>query len=385
MKILVVVGAYLPGYKGGGPIRSIANLVERMGDEYTFSIVTLDRDVGESQPYSSIKHGEWQPVGKACVRYLTPQQQSLHHWRTLIQTTEHDVLFLNSHFARPTIKLLFLRYLGKIDSHRVILAPRGEFSPHALALKAYKKRPYLALANRWGLYRDVIWRATSEREAEDIRRQVKSANIQVAFDWASGNFPSVTSTHPIEKHAGKLRVVYLSRIVRIKNLALALRLLAPLQGAVEFDIFGPLEDTQYWQECQHVIRDLPANIRVSYRGSVSPEQVPETLARYHLFFLPTFGEGFGRAILEALSVGSPVLISDQTLWHNLDSHHAGWDVPLSRHTQFHTILQYCVSINQSEFDMWSNGARVFAEQFKCEQEATLPDAYRKLFDCNYNR
>ena len=36
-QVLILAGCYLPGIKGGGPIRTIANLVEVLGDEFEFS------------------------------------------------------------------------------------------------------------------------------------------------------------------------------------------------------------------------------------------------------------------------------------------------------------------------------------------------------------
>ena len=44
--ILSFAGHYLPGYKAGGPIRSIANMVDQLGDEFDFRIVAGDRDLG---------------------------------------------------------------------------------------------------------------------------------------------------------------------------------------------------------------------------------------------------------------------------------------------------------------------------------------------------
>ena len=35
-RMLVITGYYLPGYKAGGPIRTLSNLVERLGDELAF-------------------------------------------------------------------------------------------------------------------------------------------------------------------------------------------------------------------------------------------------------------------------------------------------------------------------------------------------------------
>ena len=42
--ILIIMGRYLPGYKDGGPVRSIKNLTDFLGKEYNFKILTCDRD-----------------------------------------------------------------------------------------------------------------------------------------------------------------------------------------------------------------------------------------------------------------------------------------------------------------------------------------------------
>ena len=57
--ILVFVRHYLPGFRCG-PIRSVANLVSQLGERLDFRIVTLDRDVGESEPYNDLAtDGAW--------------------------------------------------------------------------------------------------------------------------------------------------------------------------------------------------------------------------------------------------------------------------------------------------------------------------------------
>ena len=37
--ILIIMGRYLPGYKDGGPVRSIKNLTDFLGKEYNFKIL----------------------------------------------------------------------------------------------------------------------------------------------------------------------------------------------------------------------------------------------------------------------------------------------------------------------------------------------------------
>ena len=61
-KIMVFIGGYLPGEKYGGPVSSISNFVELMGDDYEIRIVCSNHDFKETTPYPNIKSG-WNRVG----------------------------------------------------------------------------------------------------------------------------------------------------------------------------------------------------------------------------------------------------------------------------------------------------------------------------------
>ena len=71
-KILIMMGRYLPGHKDGGPIRSMINVTEALGDVYDLYIACLDRDKGDTMPYPNIMPNRWNRVGKAKVWYVEP-------------------------------------------------------------------------------------------------------------------------------------------------------------------------------------------------------------------------------------------------------------------------------------------------------------------------
>ena len=52
--ILIFIDWYLPAYKAGGPVRSIANLVENLKNDFIFKIVTGDRDLGDTKPFEQV-------------------------------------------------------------------------------------------------------------------------------------------------------------------------------------------------------------------------------------------------------------------------------------------------------------------------------------------
>ena len=65
--VLVLLGTYLPGYKAGGALRSIENLVAAFGGEFHFRVVTLDRDLGDKLQFPGIVVNRWARVGHADV------------------------------------------------------------------------------------------------------------------------------------------------------------------------------------------------------------------------------------------------------------------------------------------------------------------------------
>ncbi len=163
--ILVLGDYYLPGYKGGGTIRSLANLMDRLGGEFDFRLITRDRDLGAPSPFPGIRIDAWQKVGGGEVFYASPENLRPLNLLRIMRSVPFGKLYLNSFFSpRLSIAAVLFRALGLIPAVPLVLAPRGEFAPGALALKPGKKRLFLRAARLSGAYRSVIWQATSELE-----------------------------------------------------------------------------------------------------------------------------------------------------------------------------------------------------------------------------
>jgi glycosyltransferase involved in cell wall biosynthesis len=357
IKVLSVIDYYIPGFKAGGPQRTLQYLVESLGDEFEFRVLTRDRDLGDTVPYPAIQADTWQAVGKGRVFYTPVDRLSLTHMRRILRATPHDVLYLNSVFSPDfTLKPLLLRRLGLLRNKPVIVRPRGELNKGAIALKGAKKRAYLVLTRLLGLYAGVLWHASTVLEVEDIRRHFGD-DIRVMVAPNLSRPFSDSPARPCEKVKGHLKLVFLSRISTKKNLAGALGMLDRLQGDVEMNVYGPVEETAYWEQCQAIAEQLPRNIKVRYQGPVAPEDVTAVFAAHHLLLFPTFGENFGHVIFEALAAGCPILLSDQTPWRGLQEKGCGWDFPLSDRDAFRRCLQECVDMDADAFNRLSQGAR----------------------------
>lgn len=53
--ILCLMSEYLPGFRSGGPIRTIANLINQLGDEFEIRVICRDRDLGDFFPILTLR------------------------------------------------------------------------------------------------------------------------------------------------------------------------------------------------------------------------------------------------------------------------------------------------------------------------------------------
>lgn len=361
-KILIFIDWYLPGYKAGGPIQSVANLVEHLKDEFEFYIITRDTDYCESKPYPTIKSNEWNTLQNGVkVYYFSKDHLTRANIRDLIYKTEFDAVYLNGIYSLY-FTLFPLYYLRKKKKKRIVIAARGMFAESALGVKKTKKRIFLSCIKILKMFDDVVFHATTENEKNEIQK-VLGEKIKVKV---AGNLPQNVNVEKAPnriKSADLVRLINVARIAPEKNLLYALQVLKDVKSSVEFDFYGPIYNQEYWKECENVINKLPSNIKVSYKGSIEPERVLDIMRNYHFMFMPTRGENFGHIILQSLMIGCPVIISDQTPWKQLVEKNTGWDISLESPEEFAKTIDSCVLMNQTGYDQMSNSAFDFAQQY----------------------
>src|SRR5690606_37969753 len=122
---------------------------------------------------------------------------------------------------------------------------------------------------------------------------------------------------------------------------------------------------------------------VKYIGPVPHQQVQQILTEHDFFLLPTLGENFGHAILEAMTAGCPVIISDQTPWRRLAEKKVGWDLSLNAKSTWVQTLQSCVDMSSIEYQLMAESAQNFALQWI--DESGVHDKNAELFQIALRR
>jgi glycosyltransferase involved in cell wall biosynthesis len=353
-KVLVMADWYTPGFRAGGPIRSVVNFAAQLEQVLDIHVLTTDRDLGMQHPYAGIQSNEWIVHSGHRVCYLSPDRLGWRNITHIIHSLRPDHIYLNSMFSRymTIYPLMFRRFGGTTAS--VILAPRGMLMTSALAVKPWRKRIFLSLLRLAGVGRMIRFQATNEEEVGDILRVFgRPANI-----IRLGNLPAPVPAFvpPADKEPGSLRMVFIGRAHPIKQLDYLLGVLQGIEQQVHLTVIMTREDDDYAGRCRQQAAALPANISVHFREDVPHEEITDIIRSNHIFALPTRGENFGHSIYEALAAGRPVLVSDQTPWRRLTAMKAGWDLSLQEPSAFRHCIEEAAALDLGGLLEWCRAA-----------------------------
>ena len=156
------------------------------------------------------------------------------------------------------------------------------------------------------------------------------------------------------KKAYQKRFVFIAHVKRSKGIFDALRAFELLGPGYTFDFYGPIVE----EECRAL------EMHPSYKGVLSPKEVPEVLVRYDGLVLPTSyaGEGYPGIVIEAYQAG---LFCVSTQWRSLpeivEEGQSGFLLPVGDHE----AIAHCIrSLDKQQFELMR----------------TFIDGYRKKFD-----
>lgn len=373
-RLLIFTNWFYPGFKAGGPIRSVVNLVNAIDTNLDIYIFTSDRDFEDKEAYHEITAQQWVSYGQnSRVFYASPDFLSYKNIKKIINDLKPDTIYLNSMWS-VNFTLIPLMILKLRTQNKIVFAPRGMLKPSALASKSIKKKLFLWFFKNFIFWPEVIFHATDIEEKKSIEHHFSNP-INVL-----GNLSTNTAyVSPIAKNSGSLNLVYISRIHPIKNLAFIIELFThyKFNGSITLSVYGPEEDKNYIIRCKKLSKYISDNIFVEFIGPAYHSETNKIIGNNHFFILPTLGENFGHAIFESFAAGRPVIISDQTPWRDLEYKMVGFDLPLDNSEVWVQTIQKCADMNQSEFDKWCANAHKYAENYS--DNSYLKEQYIKLF------
>ena len=333
-KVIIFSRYYKPGYKAGGPIRSVENILKIFGKKYNFLLVTGDRDL-DQKAYKNISFNKILSKKNCKLLYLSKNRQNITEFRKIISLFNPDAIYLNSFFDFKfsiLINLINKMFFNK----KTYISPRGELFKSAIKSKFFKKKTFIFISKLLNLYSNTIFFVNSKFEKKSLKNlSIKNLQIKIYPVFTDNSYRDKKKIlKKVNTNLKKMRILFVGRIIENKNLLYCFSILEKLTFKVEFSIIGPIENHEYWAKCENKINQLHKNVTVKFLGAKSPQFISEYMRRSHCLLHPSKFESYGHVILESFSNGLPVLISNETPWFNLKKRRLGANINLSNLSKF---------------------------------------------------
>lgn len=304
MKILSVMPAYLPAIDYGGPVSLTARLYPYLQQNFPASLTVVVPNIARYGVKNTLKEEECLEgirVLRLPVLWLKGFT-ALTHWEDSRIGTNWDLLLLNGAWTSIVYQGILFAIKYRLPW---IWTPLGMFTTRVgkrLLKKSLTNLHYL-LARK-----AVFIVGTSPREREE------APAIFTRLPWVFCPNPitfGALSPLPSPQECRKLwslpesgRVFgYLGRIQERKGIPLLLSLWKKHSPPATLLFAGPPEDPALVQ----VMERTPG---VRYLGTIPHKDVPLFLrCLTALILIPQWGENFGNVVSEALTVGTPVILS----------------------------------------------------------------------------
>ena len=263
--------------------------------------------VGAS-PRGGLWRGASSPFGRAVAEAAPPGPVVVH---------DHGVWL-------PTNRAAAL--VARASGSPLVVSPKGMLSERALGVKRTKKQVAWHLYQRRALRAAAAFQATSEAEAEDVRRAGLRQPVAV-IPHGVGSPPEAAGTRPGRGGAGRT-ALFLSRVHPIKGLPD----LIAAWGRVRPEgwrlvVAGP-EEEGHRAEVERQVRASGLADAVTFAGPVNDDEKWDLYRDADLFVLPTHSENFGIVVAEALAAGLPTITTHGAPWRALETERCGWWVPV---------------------------------------------------------
>lgn len=342
--IFIYIYGYIPGENYGGPVSSIFNFCEIFAERYDIRIICSNHDFGTKERYKNIDDN-WNYVGKANVKYLSETEYSCNEFMKIMKKYDIAMVYLTGIFSyrlnHSAIKA------SKYLQVPVVIATRGEICKNILAMKRYKKLPYLYLMRFLREFEHIRFQVTSSEEYLQLKKYL---NIKDSMITMLPNIHYQKRTDKtIIKKCNTAKMLFISRIHPKKNLLDVMRAMSGIQGELQFDIYGPIEDHAYWEVCKKYAKSAPKNVKIEYHGKLNMIEAKEVFSNYHAFIFPTLSENYGHVIVESIIAGCPVIISRGTTpWDDINNE-GGFTTDLHNIPQLTNYINKIIAMAPDEY------------------------------------
>jgi len=219
------------------------------------------------------------------------------------EASRFDAVHIHAWWNLASLLACMLALMRKVP---VIVSPRGTLSTYSFNNKNIGIKQLIHRFIGKPMLNRCFIHVTSERERDAISTLIHPKSITVL-----PNFVRLLPYKPsaeIQKEP-ELKLIFFSRIEQKKGLDLLIEALAKVNVPYQLTIAGD-GDKDYVEHLKTIADDNNVGDKINWIGFQNENKFA-LLQKSDLFVLPSYDENFGNAVIESLSVGTPVLISEQ--------------------------------------------------------------------------
>ena len=284
---------------------------------------------------------------------------SMHDW--LKRQTGENTIFHNHGMWQ--FNALYPSWVGKQKSIPVITSPRGTLSNWSFNSGSKSKKIFWPLFQKPSLANITCFHATSIDEYNEIRSHGFNQPIAVLPNGI--DIPDM----PLKAHQKNKTLLFLGRVHPKKGIDILLNAWLKVQSSFpewsviiagsDLDILGR---GGYLKEIIHYSKKIGCE-RVNFIGPIYGKEKFELYQSSSIFVLPTYSENFGMTVAEALSVGTPAIVSHGAPWEGLEKNNAGWWIELDEE-KFAETFENVLSLSDQEIkEIGLNGRNWMKKDF----------------------
>ena len=306
MKILHINASYKPAYIYGGPTMSVSKLCEQLtlaGCDITVLTTTangkdeLSVEAGKEIVIDGVNVTYFKRITKDHTHY---SPHLLKKMRKLVK--QFDAVHIHAWWNLVSVLACRVAIANKVP---VIVSPRGTLSAYSFTNRnSLPKRLIHGLLGKRLIQQSFV-HVTSEREKAAIGQLVNSKGIYNIPNFIS--LPAEPNGVLIDKNRS-LKLLFFSRIEEKKGLEILLQALANIGVDYTLTIAGDGQP-EYIESLKLSAEKIGITKNVSWIGFQGPNKF-EVLQQHDVMILPSYDENFGNVVIESLSVGTAVIISE---------------------------------------------------------------------------
>ena len=325
MKILHVTPSYKPAYIYGGPIESVARLCEAL--QATGNTVSVFTTTANGKKELDVEPNKEIIVDNVAVTYFSRITKDPTHisltlwWNVYKRSKDYDIVHIHSWWNVLVIVAAVICHFRKV---KVVISPRGMLSDYIITTSHSKIKSWIHKLIGKSALEKSTFHATSDLEYDECKH--------VIVGWQGFLTPNILKLpgKQIPKESNPIfTMLFLSRIHPKKGLELLFEAVSQLDVELKLKIAGK-GDENYIQELKSLVSRLGISQKVDWIGWKSRDEKFIELANADLFVLTSYNENFANVVIESLSVGTPVFISNKVgLSDYIIANNLGWVTELN--------------------------------------------------------